>query len=95
MSYAIIKTGGKQYKVKAGEILKIEKLPDSKPESKIEFTFVFRSSRTLNLLGREKRTSKENLHKIHTRDKGNRREGNQNNGLKSLGPRNVPAQVPP
>ena len=37
MSYAIIKTGGKQYKVKAGEILKIEKLKDSKPETKIEF----------------------------------------------------------
>ena len=37
MSYAVIKTGGKQYKVKAGEILKIEKLHDSKPNSKIEF----------------------------------------------------------
>ena len=37
MSYAIIKTGGKQYKVKSGEILKIEKLEDSKPESKVEF----------------------------------------------------------
>ena len=37
MSYAVIKTGGKQYKVKSGEILKIEKLPDSKPETKIEF----------------------------------------------------------
>ena len=37
MSYAIIKTGGKQYKVKSGEILKIEKLPDSKVDSKIEF----------------------------------------------------------
>ena len=37
MSYAIIKTGGKQYKVKSGEILKIEKLPDSKPDTKIEF----------------------------------------------------------
>ena len=37
MSYAIIKKGGKQYKVKSGEILKIEKLPDSKPYSKIEF----------------------------------------------------------
>ena len=37
MSYAIIKTGGKQYKVKSGEILKIEKLPDSKTDSKIEF----------------------------------------------------------
>ena len=37
MSFAVIKTGGKQYKVKSGEILKIEKLPDSKPDSKIEF----------------------------------------------------------
>ena len=37
MSYAIIQTGGKQYKVKAGEILKIEKLEDSKVETKIEF----------------------------------------------------------
>ena len=37
MSYAVIKTGGKQYKVKSGEVLKIEKLPDSKPETKIEF----------------------------------------------------------
>jgi len=37
MSYAIIQTGGKQYKVKAGEILKIEKLEGSKPDTKIEF----------------------------------------------------------
>ena len=37
MSYAVIQTGGKQYKVKAGEILKIEKLEKSKPNSKIEF----------------------------------------------------------
>ena len=37
MSYAVIQTGGKQYKVKAGEILKIEKLEESKPATKIEF----------------------------------------------------------
>ncbi|MDA7562476.1 50S ribosomal protein L21 [Candidatus Pelagibacter sp.] len=37
MSYAIIQTGGKQYKVKAGEILKIERLQNSKLETKIEF----------------------------------------------------------
>ncbi len=37
MSYAVIQTGGKQYKVKSGEILKVEKLPDSKTNSKIEF----------------------------------------------------------
>ena len=37
MTYAVIQTGGKQYKVKSGEILKIEKLPDSKADTKIEF----------------------------------------------------------
>ena len=37
MSFAVIQTGGKQYKVKSGEILKIERLPDSKIDTKIEF----------------------------------------------------------
>ena len=37
MTYAVIQTGGKQYKVKASEILKIEKLENSKPDTKIEF----------------------------------------------------------
>ena len=37
MSYAVIQTGGKQYKVKSGEILKVEKLPETKPDTKIEF----------------------------------------------------------
>ncbi len=37
MSFAVIQTGGKQYKVKAGEILKIEKLDNLKTNSKIEF----------------------------------------------------------
>ena len=37
MSYAVIQSGGKQYKVKSGEIIKIEKLPNSKSDTKIEF----------------------------------------------------------
>ena len=37
MTYAVIQTGGKQYKVKASEIIKIEKLENSKSDSKIEF----------------------------------------------------------
>ena len=37
MSYAVIQSGGKQYKVKSGEILKIEKLPNSKSNTKVEF----------------------------------------------------------
>ena len=40
MSFAIIQTGGKQYKVKASDILKIEKIKNSKPENKIEFNEV-------------------------------------------------------
>jgi len=38
MSFAVIQTGGKQYKVKAGEILKIEKLQLKESSKKIEFT---------------------------------------------------------
>ena len=37
MSFAVIQTGGKQYKVQAGEIIKIERLEDSKPDTKIDF----------------------------------------------------------
>ena len=37
MSFAVIQSGGKQYKVKSGEILKIEKLPNPKSDTKIEF----------------------------------------------------------
>jgi len=36
MSFAIIKTGGKQYKVKVSDILKVEKLSSIKKD-KIEF----------------------------------------------------------
>ncbi len=37
MSFAIIQTGGKQYKVRAGEIIKIEKFGDQKPNTIVEF----------------------------------------------------------
>ena len=37
MSFAVIQTGGKQYKVKASEILKIEKLENNNSATKIEF----------------------------------------------------------
>ena len=37
MSFAVIRTGGKQYKVKTGEIIKIERLENIKTETKVEF----------------------------------------------------------
>ena len=51
MSFAVIQTGGKQYKVKTSDILKIERLKDSKAESKIEFNEVlaYGDDKTLEL----------------------------------------------
>ncbi len=49
MSFAIIKTGGKQYKVKASDILKIERLKESKAESKIEFNEILAYGDNKNL----------------------------------------------
>lgn len=41
--YAIIKTGGKQYKVKEGQMIKVEKL-DAEPEDKVKFERVLQYS---------------------------------------------------
>ena len=49
MSYAILQTGGKQYKVKAGEIIKVEKLEASKPETKLEFKEINGKTENLSL----------------------------------------------
>ena len=49
MSFAVIQTGGKQYKVKASEILKVEKLENSKPESKVEFREILAYSDDKNI----------------------------------------------
>jgi len=35
--FAVIKTGGKQYQVKSGDVLKVEKLPEAKEGKKIVF----------------------------------------------------------
>ena len=60
MSYAVIQTGGKQYKVSAGEIIKIEKLADSNPDTKIEFNLRKQSFKRsiLNIIENSKRYSK-------------------------------------
>ena len=49
MTYAVIQTGGKQYKVKASEILKIEQLENLKPESKIEFKEILAYGDDMNI----------------------------------------------
>ena len=72
MSYAVIKTGGKQYKVKSGEILKVEKLPDSKPQTKIEFNeLIFKKRRRHNSRrknGHRQEYSMIRINKIFSKD---------------------------
>ena len=55
MSYAIIQTGGKQYKVKSGEILKIEKLPGSKSDTKVEANLIKNSKNRTVLIFKKRR----------------------------------------
>ncbi|OHA59481.1 MAG: 50S ribosomal protein L21 [Candidatus Vogelbacteria bacterium RIFOXYD1_FULL_46_19] len=45
MNFAVIKTGGKQYKVAEGDILTIEKLPDYETGGKVVFDEVLLVSR--------------------------------------------------
>ena len=49
MSFAIIQSGGKQYKVNTGDIIKIEKLEDSKQDTKIEFKEILAYGDDINL----------------------------------------------
>ena len=46
--YAVVKTGGKQYKVSVGEKLKVEQIP-AELDSQIELTEVLMDSLTANL----------------------------------------------
>jgi large subunit ribosomal protein L21 len=44
MDYAIIQTGGKQYRVRPGEVLRVEKLPLAEGETQVEFSHVLVAS---------------------------------------------------
>lgn len=44
MSFAVIKTGGKQYRVKKGDILAIERLPKAVSGGKISFETLLRQT---------------------------------------------------
>ena len=61
MSFAIIKTGGKQYKVRAGEILKVERLDEKSTSPKIEFKDVIAYGDTIIAKAIEKRASDINI----------------------------------
>ena len=50
--YAVIRTGGKQYRVAPGEVVRIEKLPAGDGQGKVEFTDVLAVSAEDGKIGR-------------------------------------------
>ena len=65
MDFAIIKTGGKQYKVKVGDIIKIEKLPDDKKS--VGFDDILVGKKVKGIILAQKRYPKVRILKFHRR----------------------------
>lgn len=79
MEFAVIKTGGKQYKVKAGDVLKIEKLP-SLPEKKdknLQFKDILEGKTVTASLVLEGRSPKIRILKFHPKKRYKRVTGHR------------------
>jgi large subunit ribosomal protein L21 len=77
--FAIIKTGGKQYKVREGDVLKVEKLAAAK---KVEFVDILNGQKVIaSILGNKKDTKvrilKFRAKKRYKRVKGHRQQYSQ------------------
>lgn len=76
MEIAVIKTGGKQYKVKVGDIIKVEKLQDSK---KIEFTDLLNNKKVAATLVSEGKSKKVLVTKFNSKKRYQRNKGHRQN----------------
>lgn len=63
MDFAIIKTGGKQYKVKVGDIIKVEKLPGRK----IEFVDILYGKKVVATITGQVKAPKVNIVKFRAK----------------------------
>lgn len=74
MEIAVIKTGGKQYKVKVGDILKVEKLPESN-KKQVEFSDILKGKKVLAERLLEGRGPKVRILKFHPKKRYKRVTG--------------------
>jgi len=73
--FAVIKTGGKQYKVKEGDILEIEKIADT--TGKIEFTDLFAGKKVTASFIEEFRDSKIRVYKFKRKTRYKKVQGHR------------------
>ena len=78
MSIAVIKTGGKQYKVEEGDVLKVEKLSDlSTDGKKLEFADILGGKKvSASIIGEGKREKIEVI-KFHSKKRYQRAKGHR------------------
>lgn len=73
--FGIIKTGGKQYKVKVGDILKVEKLPQE--EGKVEFEDILNSRKVTATIKSQGRFPKVRILKFKPKKRYKRTMGHK------------------
>lgn len=76
--FAVIKTGGKQYKVQEGEILKVEKIdPEIIKDNKIELNDLFDGKKVTASLVSEGKGEKVVVFKFHSKKRYKRTVGHR------------------
>lgn len=74
--FAIIRTGGKQYKVKAGDILKVEKLKSSK-DGKFEFADILFNKKVSAKILQDMKNPKVVILKHHSKKRYHKTQGHR------------------
>lgn len=75
---AIIKTGGKQYKVKVGDQLKVEKLdPPAGGTEKLEFADILNGAKVTAEIVEQGKLPKVNVLKFHSKKRYQRTKGHR------------------
>ena len=76
MSIAIIKTGGKQYKVKAGDVLEVEKLSETGKKT-LEFTDLLAGKKVEATIEKQTKGPKVRIFKYKSKSKYRRTTGHR------------------
>lgn len=74
-SFAVIKSGGKQYKVKIGDIIKLEKISGDKKT--VEFEDIFAGKKVKAIILSEGKLPKVRVLKFHRRKRYKRNKGHR------------------
>lgn len=74
---AIIKTGGKQYKVKVGDTIKIEKIDPSADGKKVEFDDILNNGKVTAEILEQGKSPKVEVLKFHAKKRYQRTKGHR------------------